>query len=82
MSADSSSIAEPSTPMQTAPIASPSPHQKDDQANTVSKAAEATVGDPSSTRDRLQTWVKNVAQDSQTQVEEFLEQVDARQSGE
>jgi len=68
--------------MQTEPVASTSPIQTDAPANTESKTSPATVSGPSSTRDQLDAWVKNVAQDSQTQVEEFLEQVDARQSGE
>jgi hypothetical protein len=41
-----------------------------------------TGGNPSSTLGRLQAWVQYVAEDTQTQIQEFLEQVDARQSGE
>ncbi len=41
-----------------------------------------TGGNPSSTLGRLEAWVQYVAEDTQTQIQEFLEQVDARQSGE
>ncbi len=41
-----------------------------------------TGGDPSSTLGRLQAWVQYVAEDTQTQIQEFLEHFDARQSGE
>lgn len=56
-----------------------------DEANAVAADVDQvkpTDGNPSSTLGRLQAWVQYVAEDTQTQVQEFLEQVDARQSGE
>jgi len=56
-----------------------------DEANAVAADADQvkpTGGNPSSTLGRLEAWVQYVAKDTQTQVQEFLEQVDARQSGE
>jgi hypothetical protein len=47
------------------------------------KSTEPAYAPPSkSIVNRLQAWVKSVEKDTETQVQEYLEQVDAGQSGE
>ncbi len=41
-----------------------------------------TVTSITSIENRLQAWVKSVEKDTQTQVQNYLEQIDAGQSGE
>lgn len=55
---------------------------KPNAAVAVADQVKPAGGNPSSTLGRLQAWVQYVAEDTQTQIQEFLEQVDARQSGE
>ena len=43
---------------------------------------EPTVTSITSIENRLQAWVKSVEKDTQTQVQNYLEQIDAGQSGE
>jgi len=43
---------------------------------------EPTVSSITSIENRLQAWVKSVEKDTQTQVQNYLEQIDAGQSGE
>jgi uncharacterized protein YccT (UPF0319 family) len=60
---------------------SPPGTSPENSADTAPEPAP-TVTSITSIENRLQAWVKSVEKDTQTQVQNYLEQIDAGQSGE
>ena len=65
---------------------SSSPNDATSQPGASPEKSPSSTPEPAPTvtsiEDRLQAWVKSVEKDTQTQVQNYLEQIDAGQNGE
>lgn len=68
------------------PKSASSPNDATSQPGASPEKSPSSTPEPAATvtsiENRLQAWVKSVEKDTQTQVQNYLEQIDAGQSGE